>query len=101
MSARARPCSTVPTRARRRVSIGAMAGRMTSLVSRGRALNWLALYEAAKFVYGHGKRSWEKLTPSERAEIGRMIRKSKGRSTNLTQRERDRLWTLVKKATIG
>ena len=78
-----------------------MAGGLTSLVARGRALNWVALYEAAKFVYGHGKRSWEHLTPSERAEIGRMIRKSKGRSTNLTQRERDRLWTLVKKAATG
>ena len=78
-----------------------MAGGLTSLVSRGRALNWVALYEAAKFVYGHGKRSWEKLTPSERAEIGRMIRKSKGRRANLTDRERDRLWKLVKKAATG
>jgi hypothetical protein len=74
---------------------------MSSLVSRGRAINWIALYEAAKFVYGHGKRSWNNLTPSERAEIGRMLRKSKGRSANLTDRERDRLWTLVKKAATG
>jgi hypothetical protein len=78
-----------------------MAGRLTSLVTRGRAINWIALYEAAKFVYGHGRRSWENLTPSERAEIGRMLRKSKGRSTNLTERERERLWTLVKKAATG
>ena len=78
-----------------------MAGGLTSLVARGRAINWIALYEAAKFVYGHGKRSWENLTPSERAEIGRMVRKSKGRRANLTDRERDRLWTLVKKAATG
>ena len=78
-----------------------MAGRFTSLVSRGRAVNWIALYEAAKLVYNHGRRSWDNLTPSERAEIGRMIRKSKGRSTNLTERERTRLWTLVKKAATG
>ena len=39
--------------------------------------------------------------PSERAEIGRMIRKSKGRRANLTDRERDRLWKLVKKAATG
>jgi hypothetical protein len=78
-----------------------MAGRFTSLVSRGRAVNWIALYEAAKLVYGHGRRSWDNLTPSERAEIGRMLRKSKGRSTNLTERERSRLWTLVKKAATG
>lgn len=78
-----------------------MAGRLSSLVTRGRAINWIALYEAAKFVYGHGRRSWENLTPSERAEIGRMLRKSKGRSTNLSDRERERLWTLVKKAATG
>ena len=78
-----------------------MAGRFTSIVSRGRAVNWIALYEAAKLVYGHGRRSWDNLTPSERAEIGRMLRKSKGRSTNLTERERTRLWTLVKKAATG
>jgi len=78
-----------------------VAGRFTSLVSRGRAVNWIALYEAAKLVYGHGRRSWDNLTPSERAEIGRMLRKSKGRSTNLTERERSRLWTLVKKAATG
>jgi hypothetical protein len=78
-----------------------MAGGLTSLVARGRAINWIALYEAAKFVYGHGRRSWENLTPSERAEIGRMLRKSKGRGTNLTERERERLWKLVKKAATG
>jgi hypothetical protein len=78
-----------------------VAGGLTSLVARGRAINWIALYEAAKFVYGRGRRSWENLTPSERAEIGRMLRKSKGRRGNLTERERDRLWTLVKKAATG
>jgi hypothetical protein len=78
-----------------------MAGGLTSLVARGRAINWIALYEAAKFVYGHGRRRWENLTPSERAEIGRMLRKSKGRGTNLTERERERLWKLVKKAATG
>jgi len=78
-----------------------MAGGLTSLVARGRAINWIALYEAAKFVYGHGRRSWDNLTPSERAEIGRMLRKSKGRGTNLTERERERLWKLVKKAATG
>jgi hypothetical protein len=78
-----------------------MAGRLSSLVTRGRAVNWIALYEAAKLIYTHGKQRWDKLTPSERAEIGRMIRKSKGRRANLTERERDRLWALVRKAARG
>ncbi len=78
-----------------------MVGTVAKVLARGKALNWLALYEAAKLVYTHGKQRWDNLTPSERAEIGRMIRKSKGRSANLTDRERGRLWTLVKKAATG
>ena len=78
-----------------------MAGVLSRAVTRGRAFNWIALYEAAKFVYNHGRRTWDNLTPSERAEIGRMLRKSKGRAANLTERERSRLWTLVKKAATG
>jgi hypothetical protein len=78
-----------------------MAGRLSSLISRGRAVNWVALYESARFIYRHGKQRWDNLTPSERAEIGRMVRKSKGRRANLTERERARLWTLVKKAGRG
>jgi hypothetical protein len=78
-----------------------MAGGLTALISRGRAINWIALYQAARLLYTHGKQRWDNLTPSERAEIGRMLRKSKGRASNLTDRERGRLWTLVKKAATG
>ena len=65
------------------------------------AINWLALYETSKLIYRHGRRRWDNLSSSERAEIGRMVRKSKGRRANLTDRERDRLWKLVKKAATG
>ena len=75
-----------------------MSGRVTGLVSRGRAVNWLALYETSKLIYKHGRQRWDNLSASERAEIGRMVRKSKGRRANLTDSERDRLWKLVKKA---
>ncbi|HYU59506.1 MAG TPA: hypothetical protein VEK39_01990 [Solirubrobacterales bacterium] len=78
-----------------------MASRLSSLVSRGRAVNWVALYETSKLIYRHGRQRWDNLTPSERAEIGRMIRKSRGRRSNLTERERGRLWALVKKAGTG
>ncbi len=78
-----------------------MASRLSSLVSRGRAVNWVALYETSKLIYRHGRQRWDNLTPSERAEIGRMLRKSKGRRSNLTERERARLWNLVKKAGTG
>lgn len=77
-----------------------MAG-IGRLVTRGRALPWLALYESAKWIYTHGRRAWDNLGPGDRERMGELIRKSKGRRSNLTQRERDELWSLVKKAATG
>lgn len=78
-----------------------MAGRISRLLTRGRAIPWVALYESAKFVYGHGRRAWNNLQPGERERLGSLVRRSRGRASNLTQRERDELWSLVKKAAIG
>jgi hypothetical protein len=78
-----------------------VAGPLPWLIARGRAINWIALFEAARFIYKHGKRRWDNLTPDERRRIGELVRKSKGRRSNLTERERDRLWALVKKAMAG
>ena len=78
-----------------------MAGALSRLAARGRAINWIALFEAARFVYRHGKRSWDNLTPDERGNLGELIRKSKGRRSNLTEVERERMWNLVKKAATG
>ena len=36
----------------------------------------------------------------ERERLGALLRKSKGRRSNLSARERDELWSLVKKAAI-
>jgi hypothetical protein len=78
-----------------------MAGTVGKLVARGRAIPWLALYESGRFIYRHGKRAWDNLEPGERERIGVLVRKSKGRRSNLTELERDELWTLVKKAATG
>lgn len=78
-----------------------MAGPVSWIVTRGRALNWIALLEAGRFLYRHGKRSWDNLTPQERYRIGELVRKSKGRRSNLSGPERDQLWELVKKAGFG
>jgi hypothetical protein len=78
-----------------------MAGGISRLVTRGRAIPWLALYQSAKWIYEHGRRAWRNLEPSERERLGGLVRKSKGRRSNLNARERDELWSLVKKATIG
>ena len=78
-----------------------MPGTITRLVTRGRAIPWLALSESGKWICGHGKRAWENLDPPERERLGDLLRKSKGRRSNLSTRERDELWSLVKKAVTG
>jgi TRAP-type C4-dicarboxylate transport system substrate-binding protein len=78
-----------------------MAGALSRIVARGRAFNWLALYEVGMFLYRHGKQRWDSLTPDERRRLGELLRKSKGRRSNLSAREQDRLWELVKKTAVG
>jgi hypothetical protein len=78
-----------------------MPGTITRLVTRGKAIPWLALYESGKWIYGHGKQAWENLDPPERERLGDLLRKSKGRRSNLSTRERDELRSLVKKAVTG
>jgi hypothetical protein len=70
-------------------------------VTRGRAIPWLALYESGKWIYGHGRRAWGNLEAGERERLGVLVRKSKGRRSNLSAKERDELLSLVKKAATG
>ena len=60
-----------------------MAGGLSRLATRGRAIPWLALYESGKWIYGHGRRAWGNLEPGERERLGALLRKSKGRRSNL------------------
>jgi hypothetical protein len=78
-----------------------VANRLSNLVGRGRAVRWAALYEAARLVYGHGKRIYDNLSPAERERLGQLLRKSRGRRSNLTEREQRRVWELVRKAVTG
>jgi hypothetical protein len=71
------------------------------LLRRGRALRWTALYEAAKLIYGHGRRLYDNLSPAERERLGQLLRKSRGRRSNLTEREQRRVFELVRKALTG
>ena len=71
------------------------------LIKRGRAVQWAALYEAAKLVYGHGRRMYSNLSPAERERLGQLLRKSHGKRSNLNDREQHRVFELVKKAVTG
>ncbi len=78
-----------------------MPNPVFSLIRRGRAVQWVALYEAAKMVYGHGKRLYANLSAAERERLGQLIRKSHGKRSNLSDREQRRVYELVKKAVTG
>jgi hypothetical protein len=63
---------------------------------------WVVIREIAREIWSHAmERVGENLTLGEGTEFRTLIRKSKGRRMNLTDRERDRLVFLVKKAATG
>jgi hypothetical protein len=74
---------------------------MPSLLRRGRAVQWMALYETAKILYGHGRRLYDNLSPAERERLGQLLRKSHGKRSNLSSREQRRVFELVRKAITG
>ena len=78
-----------------------MANPVIGMIRRGRAVRWAALYETAKVVYGHGRRMYRNLSPAERERLGQLVRKSRGKRSNLSDREQRRVWELVKKAVTG
>jgi hypothetical protein len=63
-----------------------------------RRVQWVYILEAARWLYTHGRRSWERLSDRERRELARIVRKTRGRPGNLTPRERDELRRIVIKA---
>ena len=78
-----------------------MPNPISSVVKRGRAVRWAALYEAAKVVYDQGRRMYRNLSPAERERLGQLMRKSRGKRSNLSDREQRRVWELVRKAVTG
>jgi hypothetical protein len=78
-----------------------MANPATRMIRRGRAVRWVALYETAKVVYGHGRRMYRNLSPAERERLGQLLRKSRGKRSNLNEREQRRIFELVRKAITG
>ena len=49
--------------------------------TRGRAIPWLALYQTGKWIYGHGRRAWGNLEPSERERLGALRAAFAGKGT--------------------
>jgi hypothetical protein len=75
-----------------------MAGRLPSLVARGRRIPWQMVLAVALRVAQESRRRWERLSKREQQELTRILRKSRGRPGNLSAGERGELWRIVRKA---
>jgi hypothetical protein len=68
------------------------------LLSRGKALPWARIYFFGEWAYRKGRAAHGGLSEKERGDLGKLLKKSKGRRGNLTDREFERLRGLVVKA---
>jgi hypothetical protein len=59
---------------------------------------WAELRRRALVVYLWLQAGWSELSESERAEVGRLLRKSRGRPRNLSRDEAKRLGSLAGRA---
>lgn len=74
-----------------------IAGKLKgAAVAGGRWSIWFRLLALAQVALA-AKRHLDLLEDSEKEELRRLVKKSKGRPTNLTRRERERLKVLVEK----
>ena len=62
-----------------------------------RKVRWTRVIAAIGWLVTRGRKYWERLSPDERRELLALVRKSKGRRSNLTKRERGRVQALLKK----
>jgi hypothetical protein len=59
---------------------------------------WDDLRRRAGVVYEYVRRGWSELSAAERTELGRLLRKSKGRPRNLSKDEARRFGQLIARA---
>jgi hypothetical protein len=75
-----------------------MSATLARLFARGRALPWARIYFLGELAYRKGRAVHGGLSESERGELGRLLKKSRGRRRNLSRREFERLRALGLKA---
>jgi hypothetical protein len=62
-----------------------------------RRVPWTKVWAAVIWLSTVGRGYWDRLAPSERRQVLDLMIKSKGRRSNLTNREQDRLVRLLNK----
>ncbi len=64
----------------------------------GRAIRWMELVAAAQWTYERVREFWDALDDRDRADLKRLLEKSKGRPANLTVAEQRRVRNIAVKA---
>ena len=62
-----------------------------------RKVPWKRVMAAIVWLATAGREYWNRLTPDERREVLDLVKKSKGKRSNLSQREQDRVVALLEK----
>ena len=62
-----------------------------------RRVPWTKVWAAVIWMSTVGRKYWDRLTPAERRELLDLMRKSRGRRSNLSKKQRDRLVKLFDK----
>ena len=66
-----------------------------------RKVPWKRVMAAIVWLATAGREYWNRLTPDERREVLDLVKKSKGKRSNLSQREQDRIVALLEKVRRG
>jgi len=62
-----------------------------------RRVPWMKVWAAVIWLSTVGRKYWDRLTPAERRELLALMTKSKGRRSNLTKKEQERVLRLFDK----
>jgi hypothetical protein len=75
---------------------------MPSYLSLAKRVPWMKVWATATWLVAKGRTHLQdNLTEGERRELRKLVTKSKGNPAKLSQRERDRVRAIVKKAAVG
>lgn len=75
---------------------------MPSAFSLARRVPWMKVWATATWLVAKGRAHLDdNLSEAERAELRQLVVASRGRPGNLSQRDRDRVKAIVKKAAVG
>ena len=71
------------------------------VIAAARRVPWVKVWAVVVWLATSGREYWNRLAPKERKELLDLMVKSKGRRSNLSKREQDRVFALLNKVREG